>query len=202
MTINTRMFDLFSDSSSGAGINGLSNNTKKLAKALPLVEEIQSKANGADDLSSCLSSIQEVSKYLNHQDKAVQSVAANVLSLLIKKAAEKLSNTEDPQKILKVAPFLLQMINKIDGKFDLAPGSENALKQAKNILTKTIENLAKGDEFVPFQAQNETNGNNLSSDRHFVKHLNKARQNLTGNITQDQFVSSIGQSINNLTGKI
>lgn len=183
--------------------NSSGDNTKNIKEAL---KQIQSLSKNQNDLGSCISTIKEITKFLSHDSELVRNVAANTLCCVIKKAVDHLSKISDPNTVKEVSQFLLKTIDKIEGgNFNLSAENKKSLRDVKEIL-KALDKLTTNqtglqrDEFVPFQ-NNETT-NNSPGNHNFTRLLNKSKSNLIGSTNYDHFVSSVGQSINNLVGKI
>jgi len=119
------------------------------------IQEIAASLGGTDSLSSCISAIMSIAKFLSHSCGLVRNFAAKAICMLIKKACEFLLQESDPIVIMKMGKLLLKVIKQIEalcksGAIDLSVASGEDLSFAKNILRilEISDHEREGDEFV------------------------------------------------------
>lgn len=157
--------------------------TQHLSSGNSVTGKIQSLAGNATDLPSCIKAIGQIIGFLSHEDKEVRNLAAVALTSLIEKAVKLLADVKDPKQLLEYSKILLDVVNQVQEK--ITDGSVNL-----DSLVKT--SLEKSKQIIEELLQNNTlsNKGKNNADEFVSSELNKARRNLTGGISPDQFISS------------
>lgn len=126
---------------------------KKLFKDLA-AQEICSLSNSGESLSSCISAIISLTRYLSHSNELIRNLAAKMICELFKKAAEFLLMETDPQVIIKFGKILLKLVKQIEclcskGGVCLDADSQANLKFIKEVFKMLgINEENENDEFI------------------------------------------------------
>lgn len=132
----------------------------------------------ASDIKECISNINALMEFLNHEDNNVKKCAVAAMVQLIKKAVEFLGKESDPQKIAEYSKSLLKAIDAIkDSPVQLDSDTKAELGQIKSFLNGVLKNAGKEE-------------GSLNNTDTFTSNLERTRRALIGENYSDEFIQS------------
>ena len=155
-----------------------------------IVGKIKSLKHGAFTLTQCLSSIQQISQFLSHNDENIRKTAASALASVIDEASKLLMNETDANNILQVSKQLIKFIEKLEKSgVNVSPEISNTIKGAKERIINKLIGLLKPDN------QDQFVSNDCSSE------ISGLCDSVPGNKLQNKLNKAVNSIVMNLIGK-
>ena len=165
----------------------------------PVIRAIYIAANNGVDLGSCIAAIGSISQYLSYDNKLVQAVAAQVIAILVGRAAKYMQKIDNPAKIQTAGKFLLDIIEKLQSLPTIGGNVKSNLDTISKFIKTKMEKSKEKDEFIK-TAKKEFD--KLKSDpakkEKFAKLLGIQEKDLEGNINFIEYKKFLSESLNNL----
>lgn len=142
----------------------------------------------AGDIKECISNINALMEFLNHENDNVKKCAVAALIQLVEKAAEFLAKETDPEKIVKYSESLLNAIDAIEGSsVPLDSETKGKLGEVKSFLNDVLKTVEKGED--PFRSVSKRSNTRNNTDI-FTSSLEQTRRAVIGQNYSDEFIHS------------
>jgi len=142
----------------------------------------------AGDIKECISNINALMEFLNHENDNVKKCAVGALIHLVEKAAEFLAKETDPEKIAEYSESLLNAIDAIEGSsVPLDSEAKGKLGEIRSFLNDVLKTIGKEED--PFSSVSKRSNTRNNTDT-FTSNLEQTRRALIGENYSDEFIQA------------